>query len=66
MAQTRQSEVLARQKPLDTGYSAATTAAEVIQGISLQGKNAIATTGYSGLGKETARVLRLAGAEVNR
>jgi NAD(P)-dependent dehydrogenase (short-subunit alcohol dehydrogenase family) len=57
-------DILARQKPLGTGLGATTTATEVIQGISLQGKTAIVTGGYSGLGRETARVLRSVGAEV--
>lgn len=63
-ATTHQSDILARQKPLGTGLDATTTATEVIEGISLQGKTAIVTGGYSGLGAETARVLRAAGAEV--
>ncbi len=52
------------QKPLDSGFGAATTADEVIAGIDLSGKTAIVTGGYSGLGRETARVLRAAGARV--
>jgi NAD(P)-dependent dehydrogenase (short-subunit alcohol dehydrogenase family) len=61
---TKQSGILARQKPLGTGFGAATTAAEISERISLQGKTAIVTGGYSGLGRETARILRAAGAEV--
>jgi len=52
------------QKPLGSGFGAATTADEVIAGIDLSGKTAIVTGGYSGLGRETARVLRAAGARV--
>ncbi|MFB5152030.1 SDR family NAD(P)-dependent oxidoreductase [Burkholderia orbicola] len=52
------------QKPLGSGFGAATTADEVIAGIDLAGKTAIVTGGYSGLGRETARVLRAAGARV--
>jgi NAD(P)-dependent dehydrogenase (short-subunit alcohol dehydrogenase family) len=40
------------------------TAAEVIDGIDLSGKTAIVTGGYSGLGRETVRVLSGAGAQV--
>ncbi len=64
MSPTPQSDILTRQKPLGTGLGATTTAAEVIHGISLHGKTAIVTGGYSGLGLETARILRSAGAEV--
>lgn len=41
-----------------------TTAAEVLEGISLSGKHAIVTGGYSGIGLETARALASAGASV--
>lgn len=61
---TTQAHVLDRQAPLGTGLSATTTADDVIEGISLAGKTAVVTGGYSGLGKETVRVLRHAGAEV--
>lgn len=52
------------QKPVGSYFNAASTAEEVIQGIDLTGKVAIVTGGYSGLGLETVRVLRLAGARV--
>jgi NAD(P)-dependent dehydrogenase (short-subunit alcohol dehydrogenase family) len=52
------------QHPIDSGFGAASTAEEVIRGIDLRGKNAIVTGGYSGLGRETARVLLEAGARV--
>ena len=64
MSPTKQSDIYTRQKPLGTGLGAATTAAEVIQGISLHGQTAIVTGGYSGLGLETVRILRSAGAKV--
>jgi NAD(P)-dependent dehydrogenase (short-subunit alcohol dehydrogenase family) len=52
------------QAPLPSGFSAASTAAEVIRGIDLGGKVAIVTGGYSGLGRETVRSLLGAGARV--
>ncbi|MFC8089405.1 oxidoreductase [Streptomyces sp. NPDC057301] len=52
------------QHPLPSGFGAASTAEEVIKGVDLTGKVAIVTGGYSGIGVETARVLRSAGAEV--
>ncbi|NOS86315.1 MAG: SDR family NAD(P)-dependent oxidoreductase [Ignavibacteria bacterium] len=52
------------QKPIGSGFSSATTANEVIKGISLTGKTAIVTGGYSGIGLETTRVLSAAGATV--
>ncbi|WP_413723607.1 oxidoreductase [Sodalis sp. RH16] len=54
----------ALQKPLHSGFSAASTSGEVIKGIDLTGKIAIVTGGYSGLGLETVRTLRSAGATV--
>lgn len=41
-----------------------TTASEVLEGVSLSGKQAIVTGGYSGIGLETARALASAGATV--
>lgn len=52
------------QSPLGSGFGAASTAAEVIDGIDLAGKIAIVTGGYSGIGVETVRALRSAGADV--
>jgi hypothetical protein len=52
------------QKPIGSGFGAASTAADVISGIDLSGKVAIVTGGYSGIGVATTRVLRLAGASV--
>ncbi|WP_454726499.1 MULTISPECIES: oxidoreductase [Cupriavidus] len=56
--------MLTPQQPIGSGFGAASTASEVIAGIDLAGKTAIVTGGYSGLGRETARVLRAAGARV--
>ncbi|QLY77842.1 oxidoreductase [Clostridium intestinale] len=52
------------QSPINSGYGFSTTAKEVIGDINLQGKIAIVTGGYSGIGLETARVLAEAGATV--
>ncbi len=52
------------QTPIHSGFGPASTAAEVIDGIDLSGKTAIVTGGYSGLGRETVRVFRAAGAHV--
>ncbi|MGF0173931.1 oxidoreductase [Streptomyces sp. Marseille-Q5077] len=52
------------QHPLPSGFGAASTAEEVIKGVDLTGRVAIVTGGYSGIGLETARVLRSAGAEI--
>jgi NAD(P)-dependent dehydrogenase (short-subunit alcohol dehydrogenase family) len=55
---------LTQQIPIGSGFSAASTAPDVIKGIDLSGKVAIVTGGYSGIGLETTRVLRSAGARV--
>jgi NAD(P)-dependent dehydrogenase (short-subunit alcohol dehydrogenase family) len=52
------------QKPIGSGFGAASTAGDAIAGIDLSGKIAIVTGGYSGIGLETVRVLRSAGARV--
>ncbi|WP_176086928.1 SDR family NAD(P)-dependent oxidoreductase [Martelella sp. HB161492] len=49
---------------ISTPFTAESTAAEVMSGISLQGIRAIVTGASSGLGIETARSLAVAGAEV--
>ncbi|MFC4807706.1 oxidoreductase [Paenibacillus sp. GCM10023250] len=53
-----------KQTPIGSGFGATVTAEEVIKGIDLTNKTAIVTGGYSGLGLETVRVLRSAGAKV--
>ncbi|AWS43857.1 oxidoreductase [Streptosporangium sp. 'caverna'] len=52
------------QTPLGTGHGPATTAGEILAGVDLTGRTAIVTGGYSGLGVETVRALREAGASV--
>src|SRR5580698_8077560 len=52
------------QYPLHSGFSAASTATEVLGSIDLSGITALVTGGYSGLGLETTRVLANAGATV--
>ncbi|EFC78774.1 short-chain dehydrogenase/reductase SDR [Parafrankia sp. EUN1f] len=56
--------MLTRQERVNSGFGAASTAAQIIAGIDLTGRSAIVTGGYSGLGRETVRTLRAAGAEV--
>jgi NAD(P)-dependent dehydrogenase (short-subunit alcohol dehydrogenase family) len=53
-----------QQHPIGTGFTAASTADDVLKGIDLSGKNAIVTGGHAGLGLETTRALAKAGATV--
>ncbi|MBP3962953.1 oxidoreductase [Paenibacillus lignilyticus] len=52
------------QKPIHSGFGSQTTAREVVIGCDLNGKIAIVTGGYSGVGLETTRALAEAGATV--
>lgn len=52
------------QKPIGSGFGADSTVGDVIKGIDLSSKIAIVTGGYSGIGVETSRALRAAGARV--
>ena len=54
----------ALQAPIKSGFTATSTASEVIKGISLAGKVAIVTGGYTGIGLETTKTLAAAGATV--
>lgn len=53
-----------RQQPIGTGFTAASTAAEVLKDTDLNGVTAIITGGHSGIGLETTRALAGAGASV--
>lgn len=54
----------ALQTPLNSGFNAKSTAADVIRGIHLHGKIAIVTGGHAGIGLETTKTLAAAGATV--
>lgn len=53
-----------KQRPIGTGFTAASTADEVLKGIDLSGTNVVVTGGHVGLGLETTRALSKAGASV--
>ncbi|MFT4081380.1 MAG: oxidoreductase [Nocardioides sp.] len=52
------------QHPVGSGFTAASTATEVMAGIDLTGRTVLVTGGYSGLGRETTIALATAGARV--
>lgn len=54
----------ADQKLINSGFTAKSTAAEVVKGVDLRGRSAIVTGGYSGIGVETVRALAHAGADI--
>jgi NAD(P)-dependent dehydrogenase (short-subunit alcohol dehydrogenase family) len=55
---------MSQQQPIPSGLGAHTTAREAIADRRLDGKTAIVTGGYAGIGVETAKVLAAAGAHV--
>jgi len=54
----------ALQTPLLSGFTATSTARDVIKGTDLTGKTAVVTGGYAGIGLETVKVLSRAGAQL--
>ena len=62
---SRQAAVSGKEFAMPTPeYGAATTAAEIVENVDLQGRRAIVTGASSGIGVETARALASAGADV--
>lgn len=55
---------LSEQHPLGSGFTASSTATDVLADRDLSGQTAVVTGGYSGLGLETTRTLACAGARV--
>ncbi|MEO8554903.1 MAG: SDR family NAD(P)-dependent oxidoreductase, partial [Kofleriaceae bacterium] len=55
---------MAKQQAIPSGFTAQATARDVIGELRLEGKTAIVTGGYAGIGVETTRVLAAAGARV--
>lgn len=53
-----------QQQPVGSGFTAASTAEDVLAGRDLRGKNVIVTGGHAGIGLETTRALAKAGAFV--
>lgn len=54
----------ALQQPIGSGFTATSTASDVINGIDLTGKIVIITGGYAGIGLVTTRLLSAAGATI--
>jgi NAD(P)-dependent dehydrogenase (short-subunit alcohol dehydrogenase family) len=56
--------VTQKQHPIGSGFTAASTADEVLAGLDLSGRHVVVTGGHVGLGLETTRALSRAGASV--
>lgn len=56
--------MISQQVPLSTPFTAASTAADVLEGVDLAGREVIVTGGHGRLGHEVTRVLASAGAHV--
>jgi NAD(P)-dependent dehydrogenase (short-subunit alcohol dehydrogenase family) len=54
----------AQQVPLGTPFTASSTAADVLDGLDLTGRDVVVTAGHSRLGREVTRALAAAGATV--
>jgi len=52
------------QKPIGSGFGGKSSASDIMQGVDLSGKNAVVTGGYSGIGLETTKAMKAAGANV--
>ncbi|MFG1819568.1 SDR family NAD(P)-dependent oxidoreductase [Kribbella sp. NPDC049174] len=55
---------MTQQHPIGTGFTAASTADDILRGIDLSGRHVVVTGGHSGIGLETTRALSKAGAAV--
>ncbi|MGA4982837.1 oxidoreductase [Streptomyces cellulosae] len=61
---TQSTQTVAGQHPVNSPFTAASTAEQVMDGIDLTGRTAVVTGGYAGLGLQTTRALTAAGAHV--
>ena len=52
------------QKPTNSGFGQKTEPSEILNNINLDNKNIIVTGGYSGIGLETTKALKTAGARL--